>query len=243
MKTLRGSSLTEVLVALVASSILIMILMNQYLGVKRHYQKYEAQLESSLETQLVVDLIRSTIRKAGFTPCMSIDNLRTYDTRNNMSSLSSLILPSPEHHDLQINHMSDEFALLQSQVSPTQLLLKNEAEFSKKHPILIADCTHAEVHSIHELQHDSQHWKMTLNHALVYTYNPPVYVGEWIEEHFSIQRGQLFYGLTHQDALTEAVRDFTVTLKSHHGKRLLHVTLNLEEDKTIQLDTMLRMDS
>lgn len=240
MKRQRGFSLLELMVALISSSLLLMVLTHQYVGVKRHYLSMEKTLESSLDLQLVTDLIRDSARKAGFTPCLRIDNLASVDTRDGKQPLLSIEM---SNSGFKSNHMSDYFGLVMKQVSSTYLIITRDTPVSSKKPVLIADCYHAEVHNVRSIQPGQENVEISLEQPLQYNYVPPIYIGEWLEERFYVHQGQstLYYQLNHHaDALSRAVKALNVLLTTHHGKQLLQVTLSLENAKPIQLDTVIR---
>lgn len=240
MKLQRGISLVEMLVALVSSSMLILTLMNQYLGVKQHYQHAEHELESAMDIQLVYDLIRDSVRQAGFTPCQGIDYLTSVDARNRQSDLVSIDIQPGDRKGIQINHMTSRFGLLTSQLSQTTWTAKRDMSYLRNVPVLVSDCYHAEVHTIDSIRMANGHSVITLKQPMIYDYVPPVYIGEWLEERFFVRSRSLFYSLHHADELSKAVNDWSISLAAHDGKRFVHIELALENNKMVQLDTMLR---
>ena len=241
MKRQKGTSLAEMLVALVSSSLLILILMNQYLGVKQHYLRAEHWLESALDVQLVSDLLRDTTRQAGFTPCLGVDHLMTMDTRNRSEGLISIEMHTDGDSGFQINHMSAHYGLLLTQLSQTSWTATPDMSILKHSPVIIADCYHAEVHTIERIRSENGYSEIKLDQAMEYAYVPPIYIGEWLEERFFMRKRTLFYQLEHVDALSSVVNDWSVSLTTRYEKRLLHVVLALEDNPSIQLDTMLRI--
>ncbi len=241
MRMQQGTSLAEMLVALVSSSVLILTLMNQYLGVKRHYQRVEHGLETAMDVQLVYDLMRDSIRQAGFTPCIGVDYLTSIDTRNRRQGLASIEMQSEDGAGFQISHMNTRYGLLTSQLSQTSWIAKHDMSYLRHASVLISDCYHAEVHTIDDIRLVNGHSEITLGQPMVYDYVPPIYIGEWLEEGFFVRQGALFYSLRHVGKLSQAINDGSVSLSQHNGKRFVHIELALEKrEKTIQLDTMLR---
>ena len=241
MNRQHGTSLAEMLVALVSSSLLILILMNQYLGIKRHYQRTEHRLENAMDVQLISDLIRDSTRQSGFTPCLGLDHLTTIDTRNRRQGLISIEIQPGENAGFQINHMSDHYDLLINQTSSASWTSAREASYLRQSPVLISDCYHAEVHTIERIRSVNGHSVIRLNQPMEYTYVPPIYIGEWLEERFYVRQGVLFYKLRHADALSTAVNHWSVSLIRRHEKRMVNLVLVLEDSKSIQLDTQLRI--
>lgn len=240
MRMQQGTSLAEMLVALVSSSVLIVTLMNQYLGVKRHYQRAEHELETAMDMQLVHDLMRDSIRQAGFTPCLGVDYLISIDTRNRRQDLVSIEMQPEGGTGFQINHMSARYGLLTSQLTQTSWLAKHDMLYLRHASVLISDCYHAEVHTIDDIHLVNGHSEIKLRQPMVYDYVSPVYIGEWLEERFFMRQGALFYNLRHVDELSKVIKDCSVSFTQHYGKRLVHIELALKRNRTTQVDTMLR---
>lgn len=238
----RGISLLEMMVALVSSSLIMLVLTNQYVGVKRHYAYFEKKLEQSLDRLLVSDLIRDSARKAGFTPCLGIDHLASIDTRNGHQGLAAIEIQSAPNPGFISNHMHEKFGVLITQRSPSQLIVTKSTLHSEKKPVIIADCYHAEVHTVSVVKNRSQHQEVRLVKPLMFDYIPPIYIGEWLEERFYVRKEKttLFYQLGHTDAISNAVHGLTVSLKTINSKRLLQVMLALDKDQIIKLDALVR---
>ncbi|WP_019218206.1 PulJ/GspJ family protein, partial [Legionella tunisiensis] len=83
MKCERGFGLTEVIITVFLASLIIIVLLQHYLNCKRFYLDAEITLEREFELQLVSDLIRDSVRRAGFTPCININHLQSIDRRSN----------------------------------------------------------------------------------------------------------------------------------------------------------------
>lgn len=223
------------MVALVISSLLILILMNQYLSVKRYYQRMEEKIEQALERQLIIDLIRDSTRQAGFTPCVNIDRLTTMDTRPSPKQLFSINLESGIH----LNHMSAQYGHLVKPLSPTSWLVTPEVSLSPQLPVLISDCYHAEVHTLEKMGGSQE---IHLKEPMKYTYVPPVYIGQWLEEHFYSRSGRLFYQLDHVDVLSTLVNDLSASFFTQQGHRFVHTVLSIDGEKhPLTFDTLLRI--
>lgn len=236
-----GLSLPEIMVALVSSSVLMTTLMSQYIGVKQHYKHSESMLEKALDVQLVVDIMRDSIRQAGFTPCLGVEHLSTIDMRTDKHGLTAIDLHSGDAPGFQVNHMSNQYGVFIKQLSLSNLIVSKEAVLSLQHPVIVADCYHAEVHRIQHLRSVSGNWEVGLSRPIFYDYQPPIYIGEWLEERFFMQSGTLFYGVGHADALSSVVNGVSAAFNSGHGKRLLHVALALEKGRSVDIDTMVRV--
>lgn len=241
MKRQFGISLTEVLVALILSSFLILMVMNQYLSVKQHYQHIQKNLETALDSQIITDLIRNAVWQAGFTPCLSIDHLSTLDTRDPSHSLHSIEINADKlGHGFQVNHMSHHYNILTQQVSLTEWTSTNTVDLSRHKSVLIADCAHAEVHRLRSVRNKPDHLEISFIKPLSDSFEPPIYIGEWVEEHFFVRAGTLFYQIGSAEAISDAVTDLAVSLSQQHGRRLLKVLLSLKDNPPIVIDTAVR---
>lgn len=236
-----GLSLPEMLVALVSSCLLVTTLLKQYVVVKQHYKRSEKQLEQALDVQLVIDMMRDSIRQSGFTPCLGVEHLLTIDRRTDQYGLTALDLQSGDKPGFQVNHMRHQYGVIITQRGLTDLIVSTEAVLSLKHPVILADCYHAEVHRIQSMRSVSGGWDIGLDRPMFYTYEPPIYIGEWIESRFFMQAGSLFYGIGHPEMLSTAVHGLSASFNTVHGKRVVHVALALEKGRSIDLDTMARV--
>lgn len=241
MKSHRGYSLIELLVALVSSSVLMLILINQYMSVKQHYKTIQKNLEIALDGQLLVDLIRNTVWQAGFTPCVSIDRLISRDSRDPLHKIRSVDVNADKlGHGFQVNHMSYQYNILINQISLTEWTSTRDFVLTRQRPVLIADCHHAEVHALRSVRNRSDSLEISLDKPLRYTYEPPIYIGEWVEEHFFVRSGTLYYQSSHAEAISDSVLDMSVSFKGQHGKKLLRILLSLNNNQSVFIDTALR---
>lgn len=235
MNNTQGVSLPEMMVALFLSSLIILILTTQYLGMKRYYQQTEKKIAHALEWQLIIDLIRDSTRQAGFTPCMNIDKLTTADTRFLPKKWVSIDVQSGIH----LNHMSAQYGHLIQQISSTSWLAAADVSLSPQLPVLISDCYHAEIHTLEKMRGSQE---IHLKEPMKYTYVPPIYIGQWLEEHFYSRSEKLFYQLGHVDVLSTLVNDLSASLYTQHGERFVHTILRIDAEKDeIVFDTLLRV--
>jgi len=238
----KGLGLPELLIALLLSSFIMTGLMHHYLSTKKQYSVIQKKLERNIDLQLVTDLIRNSVRKAGFTPCLGINHLVTQDQRSEPKRLVAVEIGSEW---LRINRMSEDFSTVIQVASPMQLF----AQAHSLHPdqfVLIADCYHAEVQKISQVTHVDAGQKITLNKPLAFTYHEPIYIGEWLEEIYSIGLGQngkrgLFYQCyKHAEELTTAVHNLSAYLTDYQGCSLLKIILGVNKADSLKLETMIR---
>ena len=234
MNNQTGAGLPEVLISLFLACLIMTALMNHYLCTKSHYDHLQTALDEAMELQLAVDIMRDSIRQAGFTPCMSVDQLTTLDHRDGNQHLMAINRVETE---LQINRMSAYFDLLKSMSTSTQLWVTHEKTLHIAQSIIIADCYHAEVHRVMDVRQIVGGQIITLDNPLAFTYQSPVYVGEWLQERFFVpSQGGLSYHRHHTEQLTPLVKRISI----HVNKALVQVKLGLSDARTLALDTKVR---
>lgn len=237
MRRQTGLSLVEILVALFLASLLLIILIQQYLGFKRQFIRDQAALEQVLELQLVSHLIRDSLKKAGFTPCLNLTALQT----DNISRPVALTINAKHQQSLQTGRMSEHFNVVQSMRGDRQLLLAGEHQFKERDRVLISDCYHAELVQLSAVYKSS----LLLNHALVFDYISPVYVGEWIEEEFFMEKNQrqkiaFYYRHKHPEELSAEISSLFIQKHKGIGQTLIQVDLGLVSSQRLRLETALR---
>lgn len=243
----EGLGLSELLIALLLSSFIMMGLIHHYLATKKQYSDIQKKLERSVDLQLVTDLIRDSIRKAGFTPCLSIDRLVTVDQRSEPKHLVALEVSSELTTPwLRTSRMSENFDIARQVTNPIQLFTSHLQPLHPDQSIIIADCYHAEVQKISHVNSVSDGQIVTLSQPLAFTYNEPIYIGEWLEEIYSLRMGQngesaLFYQrYNHAEELTRTVRTLSIRLIKEQGSALVEIILGVDKSRTLKLETMVR---
>ena len=232
MKRFEGLGLPEMMISLFLASLIMTALLQHYISIKQHYRTLQSTLDTANETQWVIDLIRNSIRQAGFTPCLRIDRLIAIDHRQGQNRLEAI----NTDNILQINRMSSHFDEVNEWVNSSQLITTRTQTVHSKSPLLIADCYHAEVVTAKEVKYMPNKQLITLNQALLFTYQPPVFIGEWIEERFFIRKGRLLYRYHHTDELTPTIN----TMSVHTKAAQVEVTLGQKQGPTLQIKTRIR---
>lgn len=236
----RGVSLTELMISLCLSSLLMLVLIQTYSRFKQQYTHSQHVLEQGFELQLVSELIRDSVRSAGFTPCIGINHLMTKDQRGKSERLMAIKLAN-DNSAITFARMEAPFARVIKQINPYQLLVAGRHLFDSRHPIVIADCFHAEVHVIANSQKTSNGLIITLKKSLDFDYHVPCSVGEWLEERFYIEKNghgklALFYDTNHREELTNLIDGMSNRLQ--HS--VLRTTLKLAKGGELVLDTRIR---
>ncbi|CDZ77102.1 Tfp pilus assembly protein PilW [Legionella massiliensis] len=245
MKKQEGISLLELLISLFVASLLMTLMLQQYLITKRQYREIHRLLERSIELQMVTDLIRASVRMAGFTPCGGINSLNSIDRRNARTGLNAILINGEKSNSLQINKMGDRFATVMQQLGPTQLLLQTDIDYEEQEAVLIADCFHAEVQQIAATSKTKAGTVLTFTKPLAFDYLAPIYLGEWVEERFFIQKNKigdpaLFYKQKHAEELTNVIQSLAVKLSFIRGKIMVEVNLGLQKNSNWLVRTVVR---
>ncbi len=244
MNNQSGIGLSEVLISLFLASLITTTLAQLYLSNKRQYVAAQKLLEVNFDIQWVSDLLRDSIRRSGFTPCLGIDQLKTIDRRNFKRTISGLIIEQTPEQLIQINRMSEFFTKIIDIQSPTRLIVSDGTLFKKLRPVLIADCEHAEVHQILRVDKLERGYLVILTKPLMFSYTPSVYLGEWYEEKWFIKKRDkktaLYYKLFHTEELTTLVHSLHIERKRVNEKQLITIIMGLDNNKTQQLIVAVR---
>lgn len=240
-----GFGLSEVLISLFLASLIMTTLGQLYLINKRQYNVSQGILETGFDVQWISELLSDSIRRAGFTPCMGINNLQTVDTRKKTTAIAAIKIDSSSRQLFQINRMDEVFAEIISIQTATELIVTSAAPFDEQHPILIADCEHAEVHQILKVDKLLKGYLVTLMRPLVFSYPSSTYMGKWLEEQWFIKKNtkgikSLYYKLFQTEELTPLIHSLIINNRSVHGKQLVDVSMGLDDDSTHQFVVAVR---
>ena len=173
---------------------------------------------------------------------MSIDHLVGNDRRHGDKTLRSVDIGT----SLQINRMSSRFNKVLNILSDDQLKASTDLPFQTHQSIVISDCYHAEVQSIHQIKHSTTDQTLILERPFLFQYQAPVYIGAWVEETYAIHKKKnndpaLYLGSSHQEELSPYVHALSARLETNASRRLLFVTLSLDRGHQIIIETMLRV--
>jgi len=216
-RKVAGFSLTELLVSFFISTLLILILTQHLLAMSRQHHHVHAALDQAMELQWVLDVMRDKVHHAGFTPCRRLDHLITIDTREHPESLLPIEIDQDDSSKLYLRKMN-EAVFTQASIKSNAVLFINKLDkfvsLNPDRPVLIADCTHAEVHDVASIEPTRGGRLVTLKTPLVFDYEPEVYVGEWMSESFYFKKA-LFYKQHRADKLTSQIQQIQFELKHH----------------------------
>lgn len=210
-----GISLSEVLVSLFLSSLIGSMLCHFYLLNKRQYTQMHATLARGFEVQMVSDLLADSIRRAGFTPCLCVDKTKIVDRRAEGAVVLGLRIASPPHSFIQVSRMSEHFSHVLAIKNQQQVLISKSSQVMEGHPVLIADCSHGEIHSPLHVAQRVDGTLVTLAKPLMFHYASLTYFGEWLEEQWFIKPNAegdltLHYKLVHTEELSPLIHSLDV---------------------------------
>lgn len=238
MNKQAGFSLFEVLLSIFLASLITLSLMQLYLSSKREYLTTQKLLESSLDLLWVRDLLSDSIRRAGFTPCLGIDQLKVRDTRGKLApKMAGLVLTSAPQQSLQVYRMSEFFTPVLAIQNSSHLILNEGHLLKTNRLLLLANCEEAEIHKIRSLHKSAQGYLLTLVHPTHFSTTASLYAGEWFEEKWFIKpnakkENSLYYQLDHAEELSTLVHSLQIKIKTEHQKKLVQVTMGLDQNKT-----------
>lgn len=235
---IQGMSLFATLISLMLTSLITFLLINQYTSFSQHHHFMQATLHETMQIQRVGHLIRMSVYRSGFTPCVNLRYLESYDARRGKKNISPLIVRSNE---LQINRMSEYFELVKSIES--NVIITN-AVHRVGSALVIADCFHAEIQDIESQEILGSKHIITLTQPLTFDYQDPIYVGEWIEEAYVVQKNKvhglsLFYKNHHIDELIRDISHLSFQIIELSPHDLIRMTLKFSAIQWI-IEAMVR---
>lgn len=232
---IKGWSLVEMLIGLFLGVLLLTILINHFLWVKKLYGEITLSLQQALELKIVENFIREKIKRAGFTPCLKLNGLIFSKERNN-----KLVSPPIKENYLSLVRMSEHFSQT-VEITSHAITISPALTIRAKDFILIADCYHAEVRQVVFSKAALGNLRLELKDALHFSYTPPIYVGKWIKEEFFIKKNlrgvdTLYYRNGHAEELSSLINKFSINWLYYREFRLLQVMLTLADKKTLMIE-------
>lgn len=240
-----GASLPEVLISLFLSSLILASLMQVYLSHKRQYLQVMDSFELQFDLSWMKDLMRQSIMKAGFTPCAGLNQLLTRDRRYADKPLADLIVQTEGDSFLKASYMREDFAEITEIAGVKTVLASRGFSLSPGKPVLIADCSHAEVHDVDRVEHRGQGSWIHLQKPLAFSYADKIYIGEWVEETWLLQtdaRGKkgFYFSSRHLEELSVDIKDFQVSVQTNKGKKLIDILLQSKKNIAYHFVTGMR---
>lgn len=235
-----GFSLTELLVSFFISTLLILILTQHVLSVCRQHHQVHATLDQAMEMQWVFDVMRDRVHHAGFTPCRRLDHLVSTDTRDIPESLLPIEVDQEGHAKLWIRKMNEAALTSINVKTNTIFFIDKSINLKSERPILISDCTHAEVHDVDRIEPTRGGHLVHLKKLLVFDYESQVYVGEWMSESFYFKEA-LFYQQHRADKLTSQIKSMVFELNNRTSYPMLSMHFTLHNGTSDSLEAKVRM--
>lgn len=183
-----GFFLSEILVCILLSSLIITGLMQQYSQIHRQNKILNLQIQENLDLQLVNLLLKNSIHSAGFTPCGNLDFLKK-DLNINLASVKFF------ENSIKISRMHEDY----DEFSHTNDAIQFLDKFVKNRQYLVADCYHIVL-----IANDNKDIGI---HYITNNFIPPIYIGEYINEEFWVKNFKsLYYRFKHSERLTENIK-------------------------------------
>ena len=236
MKKQSGLSSTELLISLFLASFIGSLMIQIYITDKKHYLIVQRELQTNFDIHWVSELLKKSIRSAGFTPCIGLDHLTVFDHRDHTHAIKSMKI-NPAGDLIHINRMNDHFEEVIHITSSTRIEVSSNTALTKLRPIIISDCTHAEIHQVQEVYHLNQQTELILKEPLKFSYESQAFVGEWLEEEWFIKinaqgkRALFCKQLQHTEELTELIHTLVIKKTKFQHKQGVEVMMALEKEK------------
>lgn len=242
---MQGLGLPELLLSIFLASFVLLIAIQSFLFQKNHFSANARILERENELSMVADLLRDSILHAGYTPCGSITDLLSRDHRLQNQSVQALKTGSSPGLFLKTARLVDHYATLNMAPEGSRLVLPEKLPFELKHSVLIADCQHAEVHTIDAVERDNHRTVLQLKTPLHFKYRSPTYIGRWLEQSWVLQKDKagkpvLFLDFDQKVRLSDQVREVIIG----HDARLMNagiIALSLLDERNKCHDYYFRM--
>ncbi|HAT1658025.1 TPA: prepilin-type N-terminal cleavage/methylation domain-containing protein [Legionella pneumophila] len=245
MRRQTGFGLSEMLISLFLASIITITLTQIYIRSKPQYLKAQELLEINFDLLWISDLLSDSIRKAGFTPCLSVEKLKTYDSRHAEREIINFQIENMPQAQLRINRMSDVYTEVINFMSPTQVVIQEPVISNIKHPLIISDCRHAEVHTVSKIDKLNNGYQITLKKPLKFRYDEIAYLGEWLEETWFTKQNEkcektLHYKLFQTEELSPLIHEFYVARRIVKQRPVLDFTIGSDKEKFRKISVSVR---
>lgn len=234
MKKHQGISLIEITISLFLTTLMMSSLSQLYIHFKRYYVKENKTLEQRADLIWASDLLRNSIMQAGFTPCLSVDELEVIDRRNVRDPIKGLKITGQD--SLTIGRMSEYFIEMENEFKGESISVPATLFTNIPHALLITDCEHGEIVPIARAKRQEGDYLLTLASPLLFPYSKVTYLGEWIEEKWFIKKNPqgtpaLYYQSTHAEEITSLVHGLELKQWKIKHHSMLRVTMHLDEEK------------
>lgn len=229
----QGFSILECLIGMTIALTILTIFMQQYVQIKQQTELSRQNIQQLSRMQTVLQILENSGHQAGFTPCLPIAHLQTFDHRNGQT-LQAFHLEIAESFKLTLQRMAHFVPVLSHSESHSFTVLDQWRPRAHV-PLIIADCQHAEVLDGYQIKSNAIQFFQNLK----FKYHPPIYLGEWLTESFWVKpnltgKPALFYQV-HQQAeeLWTDVQKMQAYVETKRPYPLLHISFDIAKDKPI----------
>lgn len=230
-----GLSILECMLGLALALSILTLLMQQYLQIKQQtYHATQTMLQIS-RMHTVVNLLRESGHQAGYTPCLPLGALRSFDHRTGEPLL--MFNWNPQTMAVTFNRMSSQFVSLSPSTRRNIFLVSGHFIPHLHQPLMLSDCQHAEVVEGYDI---GSH-KIQFSQPLKYRYHFPIFLGEWLSETFWVKanaRGQqaLFYQKHHHaEELLTGMQSMQGYVETKNQRSWMHLSMSLTDGKIFPL--------
>lgn len=236
----RGNSLSEVLMALWASSLMLLVMGSSYVSIKNHYLWQAAKLSETQESLLLVNWFKKQIHAAGVLGCRTMKGLKVtgFSPQNGLTVLEASDPQLPKairrtavkgSQVLLIRKLAAApRAILQAEQYSKLLTLLEPTQLKKGMTISISDCEYVTQSVVQSISPSKL--KLTLKEPLPRTFTAQASLGELIEMIIYIRNTEegaaLFVSEKgRSEALVSKVTQLIVTKKNRNERALIYVKL------------------
>lgn len=219
MNNKNGFGLIEAFLSIVIISIILSCLLNNYLLLKKQIKRSTETINIYENLDFVKNLITTSIRSAGCTPCVNINRLVTWDHRFN-NKLNAISFINNDKSWIKTSKMDENFTEAKV-LNHNTILLYDNLKIDLKDSVIIADCFSAEIQNISNILFTKEGIKITFQNSLKFHYHKPVYIGLIIEEKYFINKtkytdASLFYSAINSvDELSADIRQMEISTLSN----------------------------
>lgn len=240
----RGSSLTEVLISLLLSSLIMAAMSSTYVSVKNHYLFLEKESDLMQEEVLLINYFKDQIQSAGFFGCNHQNKLLLDKSSLNISHASLLILNKkskqlPLH--VRRNAVSDSqilkltslelplYSIDKSDIDSELITFKETTNFKKNQKIIISDCDSASFRIINKINNSKN--RLVLNTPLKIKYSTSSTVGLLKTNIFYIRKVGKHRSLylsngQRSEELSRDILKIIINKQTSFDNSLINITLN-----------------
>lgn len=240
---MKGFSLMELIIALFITSLLLSLVSEELWFNKFQFKKIMNLLEERLDLSLAEHLMKRSIRNAGYTACLGIETLNSYDSRTGKENLKAVEIQTGR---LIIQHMDSNFIEVERIENQNKILIKNKKFVLKpERPLILVDCYQAEIHQIGQIQKASEGLMIILKKPLRFNFDKPFYLAHWLEENYFIQKNKfhekaLFYKLDKAEELSKNIKNVKAKMIKKTNRTAIEISLQSKNSTPLSFTTLVR---